>query len=314
VAITPLPLYHIFSLTVNMLVFLRFGALNLLITDPRDIPAFVRELARAPFTIITGVNTLFNGLLNHPDFAKLDFAPLKISLGGGAAIQHIVADRWRAVTGKVLLEGYGLTEASPVVCVCPLDLKNYIGSIGLPLPSTEIMLRDEAGREVALGEAGELCVKGYQVISGYWQQPGESKKLFTADGWLLTGDIARMDKEGYIYLLERKKDLILVSGFNVYPNEVEDVIAVYPGVEEVAVVSAPDAVTGEAVKAFVVRRDDGVTEEGLRAYCRSRLTGYKRPTIIVFCAVLPKSPIGKILRRALREQGSLAQAAVDSAK
>lgn len=297
IIVTPLPLYHIFSLTVNLLSFLHYGALSVLITNPRDIPNLVKELAKIPFTTITGVNTLFNALLNNPQFSKLNFSHLKIALGGGAAVQHAVAERWKKITGKPLLEGYGLTEASPVVCVCPLNLRAYNGSIGLPVSSTEISFRDENDVEVPWGEPGELCVKGPQVMKGYWQS---MEKIFTEEGWLKTGDIGRMDDQGFIYLLERKKDMILVSGFNVYPSEVESVIAEYPGVKEVGVAGVPDEQSGEAVKAFIVKNDPSLTEEAIRTFCHEKLTGYKRPKFIEFRESLPKSPIGKILRRELR--------------
>lgn len=300
VMVTPLPLYHIFSLTANLLVFLHFGALNILITNPRDIPRLVQELAKTPFTAITGVNTLFNGLLNNSEFVKLNFGTRKIALCGGMAVQRVIAERWEKVTGSVLLEGYGLTEASPVVCICPLALKAFKGSIGLPVPSTQITFRDEAGKDVPLGEVGELCVKGPQVMREYWQKPEETKKIFTEDGWLLTGDIARMDEDGFIYILERKKDMILVSGFNVYPNEIEDVIAAHPGVLEVAAIGVPQEVVGEVVKVFIVKKDPALTEEAILAYCREHLTGYKRPKFIEFRESLPKSPVGKILRKELR--------------
>jgi long-chain acyl-CoA synthetase len=300
IIITPLPLYHIFSLTANCLSFLHFGALNILITNPRDISGFVKTLRKTPFTILTGVNTLFNALLNDPEFAEINFSHLKVALGGGAAIQKCVAERWQKVTGKVLLEGYGLTETSPVVCVCPMNLAEYNGSIGLPISSTDVQLKDEAGNNVAETERGELCVKGPQVMRGYWQHPEETKKVFTADGWLRTGDIARMDDKGFFYIVDRKKDMILVSGFNVYPNEVEDVIAAQPGVLEAAVIGVPNGGTGEAIKAFVVRKDPKLTAEDVRLYCREHLTGYKIPKYIEFRDSLPKSPVGKVLRRELR--------------
>lgn len=301
IIITPLPLYHIFSLTANLFSFLRFGALNVLITNPRDIPGLVKTLAKTKFTLITGVNTLFNSLLNNKKFLALNFSYLKIALGGGAPVQHAVAERWQKVTGNVLLEGYGLTEASPVVCICPLDLNVYKGSIGLPVSSTDVTFRDDNGQDVQLGEIGELCVKGPQVMQGYWQKPDETQKVFTEDGWLKTGDLGRIDEEGFIYLVERKKDLVLVSGFNVYPNEVENVIAAHPGVKEVVVVGVPDEQSGESVKAFIVKKDLNLTEENIRAYCHENLTGYKRPKYIEFRDSLPKSPVGKILRRELRE-------------
>lgn len=298
--ITALPLYHIFSLTANCLVFLHFGALNILITNPRDIPRFVAELKKTKFTAITGVNTLFNALLNNADFAKVDFSQMKISLGGGAAVQRSVAERWKAVTGKVLLEGYGLTEASPVVCVCPMNMTEYNGSIGLPVSSTDITIRDADGKDVPWSEAGELCVKGPQVMRGYWQHPEETKKVFTEDGWLLTGDIAKVDEQGFVYIVDRKKDMILVSGFNVYPNEVEEVIAGHPGVLEAAVIGVPSNNSGEKIKAFVVRKDANLTTDALLQYCRQHLTAYKIPKLIEFRDSLPKSPVGKVLRRLLK--------------
>jgi long-chain acyl-CoA synthetase len=300
VIITALPLYHIFALTVS-LTFFKLGASNVLIANPRDIPGFVRELGRHRFTIITGVNTLFNALLNNRDFASLDFSPLKVSLGGGMAVQKAVAEKWKAVTGCTLIEAYGLTEAAPAVTINPLDLAAYNGSIGLPLPSTEVTIRDEAGRDVAPGGAGELCVRGPQVMRGYWQRPDETALAMMADGFLRTGDVAVMDANGYVRIVDRKKDTILVSGFNVYPNEVEDVVAMHPGVLEVAAVGVPDAHSGEVVKLFVVKRDPGLTAEALIAHCRASLTGYKIPRQIEFRSELPKTNVGKILRRALRQ-------------
>lgn len=302
IVITPLPLYHIFSLTANALAMFPFGVFNILITNPKDIPSFVKVLKKVPFTLITGVNTLFDALLHNPDFIKLDFSHLKIALGGGTAIQKSVADHWQQVTGKMLYEGYGLTEASPVVCVMPFNLKVQNGSIGLPIPSTDILLRDASGKEVPLGESGELCVKGPQVMQSYWNQPAETNKAFSPDGWLLTGDIARLDEQGFVYLIDRKKDLILVSGFNVYPNEIEDTLKSHPGVQEAAVVGIPDQKTGEAIVAFIVRDDPALTAEELIKFCREHLTGYKIPHQIEFRDTLPKSPVGKVLRRALREE------------
>jgi long-chain acyl-CoA synthetase len=298
--ITPLPLYHVFALTVNCLLFVKAGARNVLITNPRDIPALVKELKTYPFTAMTAVNTLFNALLNHPGFAEIDFSDVRITLGGGMAVQQAVAKRWREVTGKTLIEGYGLTEASPVVSVNPLDLSAYNGSIGLPLPSTEISIRDDDGAELALGETGELCVRGPQVMSGYWNRPEETAKIMFPDGFLRTGDIARVDPQGFIYIVDRKKDMILVSGFNVYPNEIEDVVQTHPGVLEVGAVGVPDGAAGEAVKIVVVRKDPSLTAEDLRAFCRKNLTGYKVPRHIEFRDALPKTNIGKILRRELR--------------
>ncbi|MBS0346523.1 MAG: AMP-binding protein [Proteobacteria bacterium] len=301
--ITALPLYHIFSLTANCLTFLKIGAANVLITNPRDIQGFVAELGRHRFTVITGVNTLFNALLNDPGFVKLDFSALKIALGGGMAVQQSVADRWKAVTGKPLAEAYGLTETSPAVCINPLDLPAFNHSIGLPISSTSISLRDDEGREVAPGEAGELCVKGPQVMKGYYGRSEDTARAFTSDGFLRTGDVATIDSEGFVRIVDRKKDMILVSGFNVYPNEVEDVVASHPGVMEVAALGVPDGHSGEAVKIFVVRKDPNLTAEALIEHCRAGLTGYKVPRFVEFRESLPKSNVGKILRRALRDSG-----------
>lgn len=299
--VTALPLYHIFALTANCLVFLRLGAANLLITNPRDIPGFVKELSKTRFTVIAGVNTLFNALLNNPDFQRIDFSHLKISIAGGMALQQPVADRWKQVTGNTLIEGYGLTETSPVVTINPVTLGAFNHSIGLPLSSTEVSIRDDDGVEVALGQTGELCVRGPQVMGGYWQRPDETARVMTQDGFLRTGDIAAMDPQGFVRLVDRKKDMILVSGFNVYPNEVEEVVASHPGVMEVAAVGVPDEHSGEAVKIFVVRKDPGLTREALIAHCREGLTSYKVPHQIEFRDELPKTNVGKILRRALRE-------------
>jgi long-chain acyl-CoA synthetase len=302
VIITALPLYHIFSLTANCLAFMKMGGCNILITNPRDIPAFVKELGKHKFNVITGVNTLFNALLNHPDFAKLDFSSLRITIGGGMAVQKAVAERWQKVTGRALLEAYGLTETSPGVCINPLDLKTYSGSIGLPLPSTEIELRDDAGKAVGVGEIGELCVRGPQVMKGYWQRPEETAKVIGPDGFFATGDIAKVDEKGFVFIVDRKKDMVLVSGFNVYPNEVEAVIAVHPGVLECAVIGVPDEKSGEAVKLFVVKKDSALTESDVRRHCEENLTAYKCPKHIEFRQELPKTNVGKILRRALRDE------------
>ena len=302
IIITALPLYHIFSLTANCLTFFKIGATNVLITNPRDIPGFIKELAKVRFTAITGVNTLFNALLNNPEFAKLDFSALRIALGGGMAVQQPVAEKWRKVTGKPLVEAYGLTETSPAVCINPLDLKEFNHSIGLPISSTQISIRDDEGVEVALGQPGELCVKGPQVMAGYWNRPEETAKVMTADGFLRTGDVATVDPGGFVRIVDRKKDMILVSGFNVYPNEVEDIVAGHPGVIEVAAVGVPDPRSGEAVKVFVVRKDPALTKEALIAYCRDNLTGYKVPHHVEFRDELPKTNVGKILRRALRDE------------
>ncbi|ENO82991.1 long-chain-fatty-acid--CoA ligase [Thauera mechernichensis] len=300
IIITALPLYHIFSLTANCLTFFKVGATNILITNPRDIPGFVKELAKHRFTAITGVNTLFNALLNNPDFAKLDFSSLHVSLGGGMAVQQAVAERWKKVTGVALVEAYGLTETSPAVTLNPLDLKEFNHAIGLPISSTDISIRDDDGVEQPVGQRGELCVRGPQVMRGYWNRPEETARVFTSDGYLRTGDIAVIDAAGFITLVDRKKDMILVSGFNVYPNEVEDVVASHPGVLEVAAVGVPDERSGEAVKVFVVRKDPALTAEALIAHCRKELTGYKVPHHVEFRDELPKSNVGKILRRELR--------------
>ncbi|PTR33053.1 long-chain acyl-CoA synthetase [Luteibacter sp. OK325] len=302
IIVTALPLYHIFSLTANGLVFTRMGALNLLITNPRDMKGFVKELSKERFTAITGVNTLFNGLLNTPGFADLDFSALHLSLGGGMAVQRSVAERWKKTTGITLAEAYGLTETSPAACINPLDLKEYNGSIGLPIPSTYVQIWTDDGQVLPIGEVGELCIKGPQVMKGYWNRPEETAQVLDANGWLRTGDIARMDENGYVYIVDRKKDMILVSGFNVYPNEIEDIVMAHPGVAEVAAVGVDDEHSGEVVKIFVVRKDPALTEEILREYCRENLTGYKRPKQIEFRDTLPKTNVGKILRRELRDE------------
>ena len=304
VIITALPLYHIFALTANCFTFIKSGGLNVLITNPRDMPGFVKELAKTHFTAITGVNTLFNGLIHAPGFAQLDFSRLRTTLGGGMSVQRAVAEKWKQMTGCTLAEAYGLTETSPAVCINPLDLKEYNGSIGLPVPSTTVCIQDEAGQLLATGQVGELCVKGPQVMKGYWNRPDETAKVMDGNGWLHTGDIARMDERGYFFIVDRKKDMILVSGFNVYPNEIEDVVALHPGVLEVAAVGVPDEKSGEAVKLFVVRKDPGLTEAELRRHCEENLTGYKRPKTIEFRDSLPKSNVGKILRRELRESAA----------
>ena len=300
--ITALPLYHIYALTVNCLVILKLGGLSILITNPRDIPGFVKELGKHRYNMITGVNTLFNALLHHPDFAKLDFSALRISSGGGMAVQKAVADRWKEVTGTVLLEGYGLTETSPVATMNPFDLTGYSGSIGVPIPSTDIEIRDDDGKTLPIGGTGEICIKGPQVMPGYWQQPEETARVMTPDGYLKTGDIGVMDDKGFIRIVDRKKDMILVSGFNVYPNEVEQVVAMHPGVLECAAIGVPDEHSGEVVKLFVVKKDPALTEQDILAYCKAQLTGYKRPKHVEFRTELPKTNVGKILRRALREK------------
>ncbi len=300
--ITALPLYHIFALTANCLVFMKIGARNHLITNPRDMPGFVKELSGLPFTAITGVNTLFNGLLNTPGFEQLDFSRLKLSLGGGTAIQRTVAERWKQVTGCTLVEAYGLTETSPAACINPMNIPEHNGSIGMPVPSTDACVMDDNGNILPIGEIGELCIKGPQVMKGYWGRPEETAKIIDANGWLHTGDVARMDERGFVYIVDRKKDMILVSGFNVYPNEVEEVIAMLPGVLEVAAYGVPDEKSGEAVKVAIVKKDPNLTAEQVKAHVRENLTGYKQPKHVEFRTELPKSNVGKILRRELRNE------------
>ena len=301
VFVTALPLYHVFSLLVNCFVPAMVGATNLLIANPRDIPAVVKDLRRTPFTVITGVNTLFNAFLNNEDFTRLDFSRLHLAIGGGMAVQRAVAERWKSVTGRPLIEAYGLTETSPAAIANPLTIADFNGAIGLPLPSTDIAIRDDGGRDLPIGEIGELCIKGPQVMAGYWMKPEETAKVMTADGFLRTGDIVRVDQRGYVFVVDRKKDMIIVSGFNVYPNEIEDVVMSHPGVLEVGAVGVPDAKTGEAVKIVVVRKDEALTEADLIAHCRQNLTGYKTPRLVEFRSTLPRTPVGKILRRELRE-------------
>jgi len=302
IIITPLPLYHIFSLTANFFVFCNVGAMNVLIANPRDIPGFVKELAKWKFTAITGVNTLFNGLLNNEDFRKLDFSHLKISLGGGMAVQKVVAERWKQVTGKPIIEAYGLTETSPAACINPMSLKDYNGFIGLPIPSTDVEIKDDNGKTIANGEVGEICIRGPQVMAGYWNRPEETAKVMTTDGFFKTGDLGYMTEDGYFKIVDRKKDMILVSGFNVYPNEIEDVIAQHPKVLESAAIGIPDEKSGEAVKVFVVKKDDSLTQEELIKFCRENLTSYKLPKFVEFRSELPKSNVGKILRKDLRTE------------
>lgn len=301
IIITALPLYHIFALTANCLVFMKFGGLNHMITNPRDMPGFVKELKSVRFTAITGVNTLFNALLNTPGFDTIDFSSLHLTLGGGMAVQRAVAERWKAATGCTLVEAYGLTETSPAACMNPLDIKAFNGAIGLPISSTDACIKDDDGRMLPKGEVGELCLKGPQVMKGYWQRAEETAKVMDADGWLHTGDMAKMDDAGFFYIVDRKKDMILVSGFNVYPNEIEDVIATMPGVLEVAAVGVPDEKSGEAVKVVVVRKDPALTADQIKAFCKDKLTGYKLPKLVEFRTELPKTNVGKILRRELRE-------------
>ncbi len=301
VGVTALPLYHIFSLTVNGLVFTKLGVKSILITNPRDMPGFIKEIRDQRISIITGVNTLFNGLLNTPGLENVDCSQLKLSIGGGMAVQRAVAERWQKVTGCPLIEGYGLTETSPVACVNPLNATEYSGAIGLPLPSTEACVKGEDGATLPLGEVGELCIRGPQVMRGYWRRDQDTAKTIDVDGWLHTGDMARMDERGNFYIVDRKKDMILVSGFNVYPNEIEDVIAMMPQVLEVAAVGVPDEKSGETVKVVIVKKDPALTAEQVKAHARANLTGYKQPRIIEFRSELPKTNVGKILRRELRD-------------
>ncbi|TYL86913.1 long-chain fatty acid--CoA ligase [Bradyrhizobium cytisi] len=297
-----LPLYHIFALTACYLLAVRAGGCNLLIPNPRDIAGFVKELAKYQVNSFPAVNTLYNGLMHHPDFKKLDFSKLKISNGGGMAVQRPVAEQWKAVTGCFIAEGYGLSETAPTLTCNPATTTEFSGSIGIPVPSTWISIRDDDGNELPLGQPGEICSKGPQVMSGYWNRPEETAKVMTADGYFRTGDIGIMDEKGYTKIVDRKKDMILVSGFNVYPNEIEEVIASHPGVLECAVIGVPDSGSGEAVKAFVVKKDPNLTAEGVIKFCREQLTGYKVPKQIEFRADLPKTNVGKILRRELRDE------------
>jgi long-chain acyl-CoA synthetase len=302
IVITALPLYHIYALTVNCFSFLLHGGTNYLITDPRNLNTFIKELKRVPFTSITGVNTLFNGLLQKPELKSVDFSTLRYSSGGGMAVQKAVADAWQETTGTIISEGYGLTEASPVVCINPFDVTEFSGCIGLPVPSTECYIAAEDGSPLPVGEPGELMVRGPQVMQGYWNRPEDTANTITPDGWLKTGDVALMRADGFIRIVDRKKDMILVSGFNVYPNEIEAVVVTHPGVSEVAAIGIPDAKTGEAVKIVVVANDSGCTADDLIHHCREYLTGYKIPRHIEFAPELPKSNVGKILRREVRRQ------------
>jgi len=299
--VTALPLYHVFALTVNCLLFFELGGQNLLITNPRDIPGFVKTLAKYPFTAITGVNTLFNALLNDAQFNQLDFSTLRLSAGGGMAVQKAVAERWEKLTGHYLLEGYGLTECSPLVSVNPYDITEHTGSIGLPVPSTDVRIVDEQGNDVEPGAPGELCIRGPQVMAGYWQRPDATDEVLK-NGWLLSGDIVTVDAQGFIRIVDRKKDMIIVSGFNVYPNEIEDVLMQHPKVREAAAIGVPSDLSGEAVKVCIVKKDATLTKEELLDHCRRQLTGYKVPKIIEFRDELPKSNVGKILRRELRDE------------
>ncbi|MFW9616731.1 long-chain-fatty-acid--CoA ligase [Aquabacterium sp.] len=296
-----LPLYHIFALTVCCLMGIRNGACMLLIPNPRDIAGFIKELSSFRFHMFPAVNTLYSGLMNNPDFAKLDFSSLLVTIGGGMAVQKAVAERWKAVTGTPIIEGYGLSETSPVATCNPNNIDCYTGSIGMPLPSTEVAIRDDDGNDVELGQSGEICIRGPQVMAGYWRRPEETAKVMTDDGFFKTGDVGVMDERGFVKIVDRKKDMVLVSGFNVYPNEVEDVAVQHPGVLEAAVIGVPDKHSGEAVKLFIVKRDPDLTVEDVAEFCKQQLTGYKRPKYIEFRDELPKSNVGKILRRELRD-------------
>ncbi len=300
VVITALPLYHIFALTVNCLSFFKIGGCNVLITNPRDIPAFIKTMKETDFTVVTGVNTLYNALMNHPNFSQIDFSKNKISVGGGMALQKAVTERWLSLTKTPLIEGYGLTEASPVVCCNPIDGTDQVGTIGLPVPSTDVKIVDEDGKEVKNGESGELIVKGPQVMKGYWNREDETNKVITMDGWLKTGDVAILQEDGFFKIVDRMKDMILVSGFNVYPNEIEDVVAQHPSVLEVAAIGVPDDKSGEVVKIFVVPKNGEIKKDELLAHCKEHLVAYKVPKQVEVREELPKTNIGKILRRALR--------------
>ena len=301
VAVTPLPMYHIFALTGNALLFVLLGWNNVLITNPRDFPAFIAELRKYPFAFLSGVNTLFNALLNTPGFERLDFSHLLVTLGGGMAVQAAVAERWKKVTGKVLTQAWGLTETSPGACINPIGA-DFNGSIGLPIPSTEVAIMDDDGKELAIGAVGEICVRGPQVMAGYWNRPDETAKVMLPGGWLRTGDIGHVDEKGFVFIEDRKKDMILVSGFNVYPNEVESVIVTHPGVLEAAAVAQADEHSGEVVALFIVRKDPSLTEQDIVAHAKKSLTGYKVPKHVYFRKELPKTNVGKILRRALRDE------------
>ena len=301
VFVTALPLYHIFSLVANCLTGMKYGALNVLITNPRDMPAFVKLIAGLEFSVITGVNTLYNGLLNTPGFDSVDFSRLKLAVGGGMAMQRAVADRWREVTGVPVVEAYGLTETSPAAVANRLDQAEFTGSIGLPLPSTDISIRDDDGNEVGFDTPGELCVRGPQVMQGYWGRPDATAEVLSDDGWLRTGDMATIDEEGHLRIVDRKKDMIIVSGFNVYPNEIEDMVALHPGVLEVGAVGVPDEKSGEVPKIVVVKKDPDLTSDALIEHCREQLTGYKVPRHVEFRDELPKTNVGKVLRRELRD-------------
>jgi long-chain acyl-CoA synthetase len=298
--VTALPLYHIFSLTANCFTFFDFGARNLLIPNPRDFDGFVAELKKYEFTVFTGINTLFNALANHPDFPSVNFKPLKLALGGGMAVQRAVAEKWKKVTGKPIVEAYGLTETSPAACINPMSLAEYNGYVGLPISSTIVEIRDDNGAEVDLGQVGEVCISGPQVMKGYWQRPEETDKVLMKDGFLRTGDMGYMTEDGFIKLVDRKKDMILVSGFNVYPNEIEDVAGMHPKILEAAAIAVPDEKSGEVPKLFVVKKDPSLTAEEVIKHCKVNLTGYKVPRYVEFRDQLPKSNVGKILRKELK--------------
>jgi long-chain acyl-CoA synthetase len=302
VIVTPLPLYHVYSLTANLLCFTELGAHNLLITDPRDLKGFVAQLRKSRFAFMTGVNTLFSALLRTPGFESLDFSSLRVCMGGGMAVQREVAVRWQAVTGVPIAQGYGLTEASPILTGNPLHLKEFTGSVGVPFPSTEVAIFDEGGKALEAGEVGEICARGPQVMAGYWQRPDETAQVMFGDGWLRTGDVGRLDADGYLFIEDRKKDVIVVSGFKVYPNEIEDVAMRQAGVREAAAIGVPDAQSGEVVKLFIVRKDAQLTVAAVLAHARQNLTGYKMPRHVEFLDELPKSNVGKVLRRALKER------------
>ncbi len=300
VAITALPLYHIFSLQGNCLCVMAQGGLNVLITNPRNFEGFAKEIAEYDFNLFTGVNTMFAALMNTPSFKDIDFSHLRVCIGGGMAVQPAVAKEWKQATGNTILQGYGLTETSPAAIVCRLD-EEFTGTIGLPIPSTEVMITGDDGNALPIGEIGEICIKGPQVMEGYWQRPAETAEVMLPGGWLRTGDVGRMDDDGYIFIEDRKKDMILVSGFNVYPNEIENVVVEMDGILEAAAIGLPDERSGEMVKIFAVRTDDAITEQDVKDYCRKNLTGYKRPRVVEFRDELPKTNVGKILRRALRD-------------
>jgi long-chain acyl-CoA synthetase len=301
ITVCALPLYHILALNACMLMGMRWGAMNILIPNPRDMGGFVKELSKYRVNFFPGVNTLFNGLLNQPNFAKLNFSGLRITLGGGMAVQEVVSARWCKVTGSPILEGYGLSETSPTATLCPPDQATFSGTIGLPVPSTEVAILDDNGQAVPHGQAGEIAIRGPQVMVGYWNQPDETAKVMTANGYFKSGDVGIMDERGYVKIVDRKKDMILVSGFNVYPNEVEGVVAAHPDVLECACIGVPDACSGEAVKLFVVRKSPSLTSDQLMDYCKEQLTAYKKPKYIEFREALPKTNVGKILRRELRD-------------